>query len=525
MKKRVISILLCLALACALLPAALADTPAQGSDRYEVTDMSIEITAPAVGAHPDYSPVPGCVFATNRAGEASVNVRLNGESAVVTGNSESFSISYEFSPLPEPKAKIPSVALTVTEPEVGKKPSYSVSLGGTEYAVDLSNNSDGFQNGVGWFRDDDAMSPEETFLPGGHYGVMVALTAKEGYTFSEPGSTYSLTVTINGNPADAAPFEDSCFALYYFYTLPDALPSPEPAEQVITSLNIQIDPPQAGGKPAADAKLSPDGFRLKSTSRLEAQSSQEVVIPGIRWMQSDGKGQMNEFGGSAFLADMSYTALISLICEDGYVFGPDPLTVKVNGEKAEVQRNEEDNTSLTVRFNFGVLEKTNPFSDIRKEDYYYEPVMWAYFHEPQITNGVDDSHYNPEGTVTRSQVVTFLWRAKGCPEPKNPVNPFGDVDRDEWYGKAVLWAVEEGITKGVAENRFGPEITCTRAEVITFLYRAAGEPGRTGKGTWYDDAVRWAGDETLLSGTAQAFAPGAVCPRKDIVLYLYRQLA
>ena len=116
----------------------------------------------------------------------------------------------------------------------------------------------------------------------------------------------------------------------------------------------------------------------------------------------------------------------------------------------------------------------NPFVDVRSDAYYYDPVLWAV--KNGITSGIDATHFGPTATCNRAQVVTFLWRANGCPEPEKANNPFTDVEPGKFYEKAVLWAVEKGITSGISATAFGPNEGCTRAQVVTFLWRAAGKP-------------------------------------------------
>ena len=167
-----------------------------------------------------------------------------------------------------------------------------------------------------------------------------------------------------------------------------------------------------------------------------------------------------------------------------------------------------------------------PFTDVPADAYYAEAVKWAY--ENGITTGTSATTFGPMETCTRGQVVTFLWRAKGCPEPTSTVNPFTDVKETDYFYKAVLWAVENGITNGMTETTFGPKETCTSGHVVTFLWRANGQPAAVGESTlvesgkWYSNAVAWADSVGLLSGTGIAFAVGNNAPRADIVTYLYR---
>ena len=108
---------------------------------------------------------------------------------------------------------------------------------------------------------------------------------------------------------------------------------------------------------------------------------------------------------------------------------------------------------------------------MEKDDYCYDAVLWAVNHEPQITNGTSANTFSPEATCTRAQAVTFLWRAMGCPEPKSTRSPFADVSRDDYFYQPVLWAASKGITNGMDKTHFGPDEPCQRGQIVTFLYR------------------------------------------------------
>ena len=194
----------------------------------------------------------------------------------------------------------------------------------------------------------------------------------------------------------------------------------------------------------------------------------------------------------------------------------------------------------------------NPFEDVEEGKFFYDAVLWAVNHEPQITNGTDATHFAPGAECTRGQVVTFLWRAYGQPEPTSTENPFEDVAEGKFYYKAVLWAVEMEITNGVDATHFGPDATCTRGQVVTFLWRAAGKPSATVsvepgenetpivpfnpdggdvecpfedvvEGAFYYDAMLWAVANEVTNGTsATTFSPGATCTRGQVVTFLYR---
>lgn len=174
----------------------------------------------------------------------------------------------------------------------------------------------------------------------------------------------------------------------------------------------------------------------------------------------------------------------------------------------------------------------NPFTDVKENMYYYDAVLWAV--GEGITNGISDTKFGPDNACTRGQVVTFLWRAAGEPEPKSSYCKFTDVKRGAYYYDAVLWAVEEGITDGMTATTFAPDAACTRAQVVTFLYRAFDEPSATSvngfkdvpNNAYYYKPVVWAVKNGITNGqTKDTFAPGVTCTRGQIVTFLYRAFA
>ena len=173
--------------------------------------------------------------------------------------------------------------------------------------------------------------------------------------------------------------------------------------------------------------------------------------------------------------------------------------------------------------------QTGVFVDVPEGSYYEEAVAWAV--ENGITQGTDDTHFSPDGICTRAQAVTFLWRTAGSPASKTSAMPFTDVPVGSYYYDAVLWAVENGITKGTSETRFSPDDTCTRAQIVAFLWRsekspAAGtaNPFADVKSTaYYAGAVLWAVKEDITKGsTNTTFSPDADCTRAQIVTFLWR---
>ena len=171
--------------------------------------------------------------------------------------------------------------------------------------------------------------------------------------------------------------------------------------------------------------------------------------------------------------------------------------------------------------------EVSPFADVATDAYYYDAVKWAV--EKGITNGVSETLFGPDQACTRAQIVTCLWRAAGSPEPKSG-SSFADVAADAYYAKAVAWAVENGITKGTSETTFHPDETCTRAQGVTFLYRALGKLAAAQAGftdvaadSYYADAVNWAAENGVTKGISETlFGPDGSCTRAQIVTFLYR---
>ena len=172
----------------------------------------------------------------------------------------------------------------------------------------------------------------------------------------------------------------------------------------------------------------------------------------------------------------------------------------------------------------------NFFVDVKASDYFYDAVLWAA--EKGVTSGADALHFSPNAPCTRAQIVTFLWRAAGSPAPKN-MSSFADVPADAFYAKAVAWAVENGITGGTGDGKFSPDATCTRAQAVTFLYRASGAPAVSGNAAfsdvatnaYYAAAVKWAEKKGITGGIGGGlFGSNNNCTRAQIVTFLYRSV-
>lgn len=268
-------------------------------------------------------------------------------------------------------------------------------------------------------------------------------------------------------------------------TIRKAVPTGTPAYTKITS----------AGKTLADANLTTVGGTFS--------------IPGsVAWELPDT---------TTVVANRAYT----------WIFTPDDTT------------NYESISGEIVLYNFvdtpyfpaiiGDSSKFN-FHDVTRFDYFYDAVKWAVDHD--ITSGTGRFTFSPNAACTRAQTVTFLWRAAGSPRPVSTVNPFTDVHYGDYFYQAVLWAVENGITMGTSATTFSPDATVTRAQVVTFLWRANGQPAAWNSGftdvsadAYYAKAVAWAVQNGITTGTGfGVFSPDAACTRAQIVTFLYRYL-
>lgn len=171
----------------------------------------------------------------------------------------------------------------------------------------------------------------------------------------------------------------------------------------------------------------------------------------------------------------------------------------------------------------------NPFTDVTETDYFYQAVLWAVEHG--VTHGTSDDTFSPDGICTRAQAVLFLWRAAGSPKPERTDSPFADVGADDLYYDAVVWAAEEGITFGTSSDTFSPDDPCSRAQIVTLLWRLDGQPASApvpgftdvARDAYYYDAVAWAAEKGVTLGTpAGTFLPDVMCTRAQIVTFLFR---
>ena len=187
-------------------------------------------------------------------------------------------------------------------------------------------------------------------------------------------------------------------------------------------------------------------------------------------------------------------------------------------------------TAVTIKAELVPLRDIVTFTDVPANAYYADAVSWAVLNG--VTKGTSETTFSPDASCTRAQAVTFLWRAAGSPAPKSSAMPFTDVDADAYYHDAVLWAVEQDITNGTSDTTFSPNATCTRAQIVTFLWRSQASPAAgavnpfadVADNAYYAEAVKWAVLEGVTSGTtATTFSPNDNCTRAQIVTFLWRR--
>ena len=266
-------------------------------------------------------------------------------------------------------------------------------------------------------------------------------------------------------------------------------------------------------------------WRYTGSSSSGTTSSYPVSVPRF------DNGSVSVTPGSA---SKGTTVTITVKPNDGYELRKLTVTDQ-SGNRLSLNDQGNDKYTFTmpsgkvnVDAAFSKIETTMNFWDVKQGDYYYDAVKWAV--EKGITEGTGANFFSPNASCTRAQMVTFLWRAAGSPAPKSTVNPFTDVSASDYYYNAVLWAVENGITTGVSADRFAPGATVSRAQTVTFLYRANGSPAANGASfsdvaadEYYANAVAWAVQNGITTGTGNGkFAPNAPCTRGQIVTFLYR---
>ena len=382
-----------------------------------------------------------------------------------------------------------------------------------------------------------------------------------GNTQTNAGS-YDVTVALKDKANTA--WTDGTFAnIIYTFKIMKATPTGAPKHTAITT----------SGKTLKDAKLTngtitPDGtikWNDAETTVVEANKSYgwtftptdttnyNTLTGSIELYHKSGTGtgtgvstypitvkdaKNGDVTASHKTASKGTAVTLTVTPDKGYVL--DTLTV-LDGNDKELKLTEKNGkftftmpagkVTVAATFKASAPIGKNPFIDVPAGSYYEDAVVWAV--EKGITKGTDATHFSPNGICTRAQAVTFLWRAAGSPAAKSSAMPFTDVKAGSYYYDAVLWAVENGITKGTTSTTFSPYQNCSRAQIVTFLWRSQNSPAAgtanpftdVKASAYYADAVLWAVKEDVTKGTTSTtFSPDANCTRAQIVTFLYRAL-
>ena len=300
----------------------------------------------------------------------------------------------------------------------------------------------------------------------------------------------------------------------------------------------------AGWQYGSQTYYAGDEVKANSNMTFEAQWEKRFQSSGSGSSSSSSgdyaitvdAGKHGDVSVSPKRADEGDTVTITVDPDKGYEVDEVIVTDK-NGDSIRVRdRGDGEYTftmpdsKVTVEVTFVEEGDELSFVDVAKSDYYYDAVKWAV--DNGVTTGVTDTIFAPGNPCTRAQTVTFLWRAAGMPQAANRVNPFTDVSVNDYYYEAVLWAVENGITGGTTATTFSPNATCTRAQVVTFLWRYSKEDASilpmftdVAESDYYYGAVAWAVENGVTTGvTDTTFAPGNPCTRGQIVTFLYRYM-
>lgn len=277
----------------------------------------------------------------------------------------------------------------------------------------------------------------------------------------------------------------------------------------------------------ADLSLS---VNVGSANNSNLTDAQKNAITGARELSvievslSSNGEKISNFNGGSVTIDVPFQWSMKGLLRAYYI--------DENGNKSAIDVTYKNGVATLVLNHFStyVVEAVDAlsFTDVSAKAYYFDAVAWAV--KNKITSGQSDTLFAPDASCTRAQMVTFLWRANGSPAPKTTEMPFTDVSKDAYYYDAVLWASENGITTGTGETTFSPNQVISRAEAVTFLWRAAGKPIAEGSlfadvesTKYYAEAVRWAVTSGITNGMSDStFAPNDICTRAHIVTFLYR---
>ena len=426
------------------------------------------------------------------------------------------------------KVRIDYVNINVPDPKTGYTPEYFGLISGE--GISFADGGDEFtKNGIRWglYVNDSGVAENALFASGMGYRATLYLRADEGYTFSrDQNAQYNPVVIVNG---EAAEFETDGTLMTVKYEV-------NAPEISVSYINISgIDFPEVGK--TADRESESDEPNYYNCTNITWYENGEYMDYGNTF--EEGKEYKVEMYIDTIRSGWDYTAKFA---ED--------ISALVDGfavKESDIERLHD--TTVIVTYTFPILEeekaeepekptqtektqetKSNPFVDVIKGQYYYDAVLWAA--NEGITGGTSANTFSPDANCSRAQVVTFLHRMIGSPEPAAITLPFVDVKTSDYFYKPVKLAFGSKITGGTSNTTFSPDETCSRAQVVTFLWRTAGQPKPSGKSNpfadvkadiYYYDAVLWAVENGITGGTsANTFSPDNNCTRAQVVTFLYR---
>ena len=379
---------------------------------------------------------------------------------------------------------------------------------------------------VQWYREggEQPLGPEEVFLADENYFCTLTVHLNWGYLPRYESSGSGLRYTGSVSWADYNEAEGCSIVMEEAETAVLYLKSP------IFCLNADVtdlEMPYHGLRFDSDVTLLQDDISLLKVAWYD-NAAETWIQPG----ETAKAGETYRYEIVLQPSPKKGTGCFS--GTDGVFAGEASINgLPLDSASARIVQSSENVDGLTVEKGSLILSgeyTTFAFEDVRGKDWFADAVYWAA--RTNVTNGTDSTHFSPLRVCTRGEIVTFLWRYFGSPAPETTENPFVDVKADQYYTDAVLWAVEKGITNGVDSTHFKPNNTCTRAEAATFLWRACGKPDpindvnpftdvRPGK--YYTTAVLWAVEQGITNGTgANTFSPSKTCTRAEIVTFLYR---
>ena len=436
--------------------------------------------------------------------------------------------------------EVGAIDFYAVEPKVGEYTYYDVVAYGTKIENEATNVK--FQDMSERVHYTDT---SHHFIEGHYYELSFIAKANNGYFFSadENGDLDISKITVNGNPVSNAYYYSADKREIMVICVYDALKKDVSSVPVTPDSNEQVDgilkyvkvydisEPKAGEFPdeigvvlsqnyyiphLVSGKIDFIWTNLTDNKEMDPQNDKfengkeyqvQVGVTGFSNLSSIDKSTLKGYIDDEEVDWIKYTDWGILLT---YNFG-------VLGENKKPYDEEKESEKFDCKGNSFCPQFTIFFDDAVPYDHYaHAAIDWAIVNG--ITNGVDKTHFGPLLSCTRGQVVTFLWRAAGCPEPKTTNNYFSDVKATDYFYKAVLWALEKNITTGASATEFLPRATCSSAHILTFLYRAA-EVGSDG---WYEEAKTWAKENGYLGGTGLSVNPQEECPRAAVVTFLYR---